>query len=145
MDSFFQPAHLFFILLIIVILFGPGKLPNFGQGLGRAASDLRGVWHGFRGALFMAKGVDPAVGRDVGDMLPEDDADRSRSWFTYLLAILIGNTLYFFSSPFLPVAARLDTAKSPGLPALVDLWFCLFILGALKLTELFRRRNKPKD
>jgi len=144
MESLLQPVHLFFILLIVLLIFGPGKLPDTGKRLGRALLDWRGQWSNLRGALFMAKGVDPAVGRDVGDMLPDEDASRSSRWFLFLLAILIGNTLYFISSPLLPAAAQMGEGSSPGLPALVDLWFCIFVFGALNLPALLHRRNKPK-
>jgi mttA/Hcf106 family protein len=143
-ESLLTPSHLFFILLIVLILFGPGELPDIGQWFGRSASRFRGVFSELRGALFMAKGVDPAVGRDVGDMLPDEEARRSKTWFIYLLAILIGNTLYFLAWPLLPAAARMDEGSSPGLPALVDLWFCLFAFGVLNLAALLRRRNPPK-
>ncbi len=88
------------------------------------------------------KGLTPNVGRDVGDMLPHEDAGRGRMWLRCLLAILIGNTLYFASSPFLPAAARVDAGSSSGL---VDLWFCLFVFGVLNLAALVRRRNRPKS
>src|ERR1039458_2868374 len=102
MGALLQPVHLIFILVIVVILFGPGKLPNLGRGLGRMHSDLRGEWSSFRGALFMAKGVDPGVGRDVGDMLPDEEVRRSKILARMLLAILLGNLFYFVSSPLLP-------------------------------------------
>jgi hypothetical protein len=133
-----QPAHLFFILLIVIILFVPGKLPKLGEGLRRGISDLRGEWSSLRGALFMAQGVDPKIGRDVGDMLPDDDANRTRTLYRCLLAILIGNTLYFLFSAFLPAAARMDTGSRSGLPALVDLWTCLLVFG---FVNLLRRRR----
>jgi TatA/E family protein of Tat protein translocase len=31
MEGLFQPTHLIFILLIVLILFGPGKLPELGK------------------------------------------------------------------------------------------------------------------
>src|SRR5437016_4696877 len=133
MEKLFQPGDLFFILIFVLVLFGPGKLPDLGQGIGRFASELRDLMQGLRGALFMAKGVDPAVGRDVGDMLPDEDASRRRTWLIFLLAILMGNTLYFLLLPILPAAARMDTASASGLPALVDLWFCLCTFGVLNL------------
>ncbi len=149
MEGLLQPTHLFFILLIVLIIFGPGKLPDlgkgFGKGLTRAWLNYRGQWSDLRGALFMAKGVDPAIGRDVGDMLPDEDVNRSRPWFLGLLAILIGNTLYFLSWPFLPAAARMGEGTSSAMPGLVDLWFCCFVFGVLNLPGLLRRRNKPKN
>jgi sec-independent protein translocase protein TatA len=32
----FQPTHLIIILVIALIIWGPGKLPELGAGLGRA-------------------------------------------------------------------------------------------------------------
>ncbi|MGD0278320.1 MAG: twin-arginine translocase TatA/TatE family subunit [Smithella sp.] len=32
----FQPTHLLIILVIALIIFGPGKLPELGAGLGKA-------------------------------------------------------------------------------------------------------------
>jgi hypothetical protein len=141
MHGLLQPAHLFFILLIVLILFGPGKLSKFGGGLGRGASNLRGEWGHLRGAAFMAKGVDPKVGRDVGDMLPDEHLSRSEIAYLCLLAILIGNTLYFLFSPILPAAARMDTGLSSGMPALVDLWICLTVFGFLNLLRLVRKKD----
>jgi len=141
----FQPSHLIFILLIVLILFGPGKLSELGRGLGRLHSSLRGEWSSLRGALFMAKGVDPEVGRDVGDMLPDEDAQRSKTWLRILLAILLGNTLYFLFSPFLPPAARLNWEGSSALPALVDIWFCLFMFGCLNIGVALDKWRKSKS
>ena len=144
MAGLFQPTHLIFILIIFLILFGPGKLPDIGRSLGRAHLDWRGRWSNLRGALFMAKGVDPAIGRDVGDMLPDDDSHRTITWFLCLLAILIGNTFYFIFSPLLPVAAQMGSGSNPGLPVLADLWFCISAFGVLSLLASRHRRNKPK-
>ena len=92
----------------------------------------------------MAKGVDPSVGRDVGDMLPDDDTKRSSTWFACLVSILIGNTLYFACYLILPPAARMGADSRPGLPVFVDLFFCIVVFEALNLLALLRRRNKPK-
>jgi hypothetical protein len=83
----------------------------------------------------MAKGVDPGVGRDVGDMLPDEEALRSKIWARMLLAILLGNLLYFVSSPLLPGAAALNGEKVSALPALVNIWFCVFVFGVLSLVR----------
>ncbi len=32
----FQPMHLLLILFIVLIIFGPGKLPELGEGLGKS-------------------------------------------------------------------------------------------------------------
>lgn len=32
----FQPMHLLLILVIVLIIFGPGKLPELGEGLGKS-------------------------------------------------------------------------------------------------------------
>ena len=55
-----------------------------------------------------------------------------RRWPRYLLAILLGNVLYFAVSPHLPPPAR-DAASHIGLGTLVDLWFCLFAYGLIEL------------
>ncbi len=151
MEGLFQPTHLIFILIIVLILFGPGRIPEVGSGLRRGSSefmrallDWRGQWSNIRGALFMAKGVDPAVGRDVGDMLPDEDTKRISIWFVCLLSILIGNTLYFACYPVLPAAAKMGADSKPGLPVFVDLFFCIVAFEALNLLALVRRRNKPK-
>jgi hypothetical protein len=95
----------------------------------------------------MAKGVDPGVGRDVGDMLPDEEACRSKTWARLLLAILLGNLLYFVSSPLLPSAAVLNGERLSALPALVDIWFCLFVFGVLTLVRPLgqRRNSKPTN
>ena len=72
-----------------------------------------------------------SVGRDVGDMLPDREARRNRIWAKALVAALLGNLLYFASSPFLPVAARLTGERVSALPALADIWFCVLMYGAL--------------
>ena len=35
-EGLFQPMHLLVILVIVLIIFGPGKLPELGNSLGRA-------------------------------------------------------------------------------------------------------------
>jgi sec-independent protein translocase protein TatA len=41
MDGLFQPMHLVLILLIGVIIFGPGKLPELGAGLGKGIREFK--------------------------------------------------------------------------------------------------------
>ncbi len=35
-EGLFSPMHLVVILLIVLIIFGPGKLPELGEGLGKS-------------------------------------------------------------------------------------------------------------
>jgi sec-independent protein translocase protein TatA len=37
----FQPMHLLIILVIVMIIFGPGKLPELGNSLGEAIRDFK--------------------------------------------------------------------------------------------------------
>ncbi len=37
----FQPMHLLIILVIVLIIFGPGRLPEIGAGLGKAIKDFK--------------------------------------------------------------------------------------------------------
>jgi len=46
-EGLFQPTHLVMILLIALLVFGPRKLPELGQGLGKG---IRGFKDALRGA-----------------------------------------------------------------------------------------------
>ena len=35
-EGLFQPTHLLVILVVVLIIFGPGKLPELGSSLGKA-------------------------------------------------------------------------------------------------------------
>ncbi len=36
-----EPLHLFVILFIVLVIFGPGKLPDLGSSLGKAIKDFK--------------------------------------------------------------------------------------------------------
>lgn len=40
-NGLFQPTHLILILVVVLIVFGPGKLPEAGKALGKAMKDMR--------------------------------------------------------------------------------------------------------
>lgn len=40
-SGLFQPMHLIVILVIVMIIFGPGKLPELGSSLGKAIKDFK--------------------------------------------------------------------------------------------------------
>ena len=41
LDGLFQPTHLLVILVIALFVFGPKKLPELGQGLGKGIRSFR--------------------------------------------------------------------------------------------------------
>ena len=40
-EGLFQPMHLLFILVIALVVFGPGKLPELGAGLGKGIREFK--------------------------------------------------------------------------------------------------------
>jgi sec-independent protein translocase protein TatA len=46
MEGLLEPTHLFFILAIVLIIFGPGKLPELGRGLGKGIREFKGALRG---------------------------------------------------------------------------------------------------
>ncbi|HMD84999.1 MAG TPA: hypothetical protein VKO18_09880 [Terriglobia bacterium] len=59
-------------------------------------------------------------------------------WIEFLIAILLGNGLYFTLSPYLPPAAQ-HHSWAVDLGTVVDFWFCLLVYGLLELGAFFRR------
>lgn len=41
MGDFFSPFHLIIVLLVALLVFGPKRLPEIGQGLGRSIQEFR--------------------------------------------------------------------------------------------------------
>jgi sec-independent protein translocase protein TatA len=60
MGGIFQPMHLLVILVIVLIIFGPGKLPELGNSIGKAI-------RGFKKAM------------DEREHIPEDTAEAKKS------------------------------------------------------------------
>jgi sec-independent protein translocase protein TatA len=40
-EGLFQPLHLIIILVIALVIFGPGKLPELGKGLGKSIKEFK--------------------------------------------------------------------------------------------------------
>jgi hypothetical protein len=59
-------------------------------------------------------------------------------WIKFLVAILLGNALYFALSPYLPPAAR-HRSWTVDLGTAVDFWFCLLVYGLLELGAFLHR------
>jgi hypothetical protein len=62
-------------------------------------------------------------------------------WFKYLVAIILGNALYFALNPYLPEAARHHTYKL-DVGTLVDFWFCLLVFGLLELGAFIHKQGR---
>lgn len=45
-NGLFQPSHLLLILVVVLIVFGPGKLPEVGKALGKGLRDMRSAFAG---------------------------------------------------------------------------------------------------
>ncbi len=41
MEGLFQPLHLIVILFIVLIIFGPGRLPELGESLGKSIRSFK--------------------------------------------------------------------------------------------------------
>ena len=68
---------------------------------------------------------------------------RSARWLKYLIAIVVGNAVYFSVESYLPVAAQHHTFR-PDLGTLVDLWFCVAVYGLLELVaSRVKRKQQP--
>jgi len=61
------------------------------------------------------------------------------SWIKYLVAIVLGQALYFALAPYLPPAARHQSFKF-DLGTVIDFWFCLFVYGLIELAIFLRKR-----
>ena len=40
-EGLFRPMHLLLILFIVLIIFGPGRLPELGEGLGKSIRSFK--------------------------------------------------------------------------------------------------------
>ena len=65
MEGLFQPTHLVLILLIVLILFGPGKLPDLGRGLGKGIREFKDAMKGGM-ANESSKSAPPVVKAETG-------------------------------------------------------------------------------
>jgi hypothetical protein len=58
----------------------------------------------------------------------------------FLIAILLGNALYFTLAPHLPSAAQ-HRSWNVDLGTVVDFWICLAVYGLLELGALLKSRR----
>ena len=60
------------------------------------------------------------------------------------IAVVAGNAVYFLLMPHLPPAARHDPTKL-DIGVLVDFWFCLVFLGAIKTLSRRKPRSQERE
>jgi sec-independent protein translocase protein TatA len=46
MEGLLSPFHIVIIMVIVLILFGPGKLPELGKGLGKGIREFKEAMRG---------------------------------------------------------------------------------------------------
>ena len=63
-----------------------------------------------------------------------------KNFLQSLLAVLLGNAVYFLTMPYLPRAAR-HAWNRLDLGLAVDFWVCLVIYGILEMIKRGRRRR----
>ena len=54
-EGLLQPMHLILILLIVLVVFGPGKLPELGAGLGKSIREFKKAMKEGQETVAMAK------------------------------------------------------------------------------------------
>jgi len=54
----FQPMHLLLILVIVLIIFGPGKLPELGESLGKSIRGFKKAMSEKEGDKIEAKKIE---------------------------------------------------------------------------------------
>lgn len=45
-SGFLQPTHLILILIVVLIIFGPGKLPDVGKAIGKSIREFKSATSG---------------------------------------------------------------------------------------------------
>ena len=61
-----------------------------------------------------------------------------------LIAVIVGNIVYFLLMPHLPAAARHNPARL-DLGVVVDFWICLVFLGAIKTFTKWGKRSREQQ
>lgn len=64
-----------------------------------------------------------------------------KNFWQSLIAVLVGNAIYFLLMPKLPVPAR-HSVNRLDLGLVVDFWICLVIYGLLELVKRWRRPRR---
>ncbi len=70
-EGLFQPTHLILILAIVLIIFGPGKLPEVGKAIGKTISEFRQAANVSLGDEAKAKQAKPELAVQAAQKSPE--------------------------------------------------------------------------
>lgn len=65
----------------------------------------------------------------------------AKRWTKYLIAIVLGNLIYFIIEPHLPPAAQHRPYRA-DIGLFVDLWFCVALYGLIELLVFLARRRR---
>jgi hypothetical protein len=65
----------------------------------------------------------------------------TKRWIKYLIAIVLGNAVYFLLAPVLPLAAQHHPYHA-DLGLFVALWFCVAIYGVIELLLFLLQRTR---
>ncbi len=76
-EGLFQPMHLLIILAIALIIFGPGKLPELGAGIGKAIREFKKAMADAEKASVEKPAVDAEAAKEAIEK--DDTVDQSRS------------------------------------------------------------------
>jgi hypothetical protein len=68
-------------------------------------------------------------------------SSRTKRWIKYLIAIVVGNAVYFLLAPLLPPAGQHHPYHA-DLGLFVDLWFCVAIYGVIELLLFLVQRTR---
>jgi sec-independent protein translocase protein TatA len=77
---FLNPGHMWMLILlfiVVLIIFGPGKLPDVGAGMGRAIREFRHASHEVTGAAVQATDTTSLAGRTSESNGAAPAAERS--------------------------------------------------------------------
>jgi len=80
----------------------------------------------------------PATG-GTGDSRAVSKPSVRTNFVQSLLAVLLGNAVYYVLMPSLPPAAR-HRLFQPDLGLVVDFWFCLVAYGLIRTAAWWRHR-----
>jgi hypothetical protein len=62
-----------------------------------------------------------------------------------LVAVIAGNIVYFLVMPYLPAAAQHNPMRRLDLGVVVDFWFCLVFLGAIKTLTKWGKSSREQQ